>query len=104
MAIVRTTPRADLEAEKANRWSQRHRTRGDVFREEYGAALSFLEHSAEIPPVALKVRGVETRRVLLRRAGCHVYYQLEPGTGDVLIVSIWGSRRGRGPFFRKRGP
>jgi hypothetical protein len=40
---------------------------------------------------------VGIRRLYLRRAACHLYYVFDDH--QVVVVSLWGTRRERGPEF-----
>jgi plasmid stabilization system protein ParE len=42
------------------------------------------------------VRGREQRRLLMPKTARHIYYRLD-GPERILILSVWGARRGRGP-------
>lgn len=42
-------------------------------------------------------RGVTIRRVLLPRSQQHIYYSVDELTDTVVVRTIWGARRGRGP-------
>ncbi len=45
-----------------------------------------------------QVRGGETvRRTLLKKSVQHVYYSVDEANGVIVIYSVWGARRGRGP-------
>jgi hypothetical protein len=37
------------------------------------------------------------RRLLLPKSQQHVYYVIDEALGAVVIYTIWGARRGRGP-------
>ena len=36
-------------------------------------------------------------RVLMRRTEQYLYYSLDEAAGIITVLTIWGSRRGRGP-------
>ncbi len=41
--------------------------------------------------------GEVVRRMLLPRTQQHVYYVVDEEQGVVLVYTVWGARRGRGP-------
>jgi len=97
VATVRTTTRADDEAERANRWWIRNRPAArDAFVREYQAALLLL---AESPRAGLPVRNHRTlRRLVLPKTGYLVFYRYFEEASVVLVKSVWHARRGKGPF------
>lgn len=65
--------------------------------EELRSALRMLERVPEAGVAYASSHGRTIHRILLRKSQFHVYYRLEPGV--VRVVSIWGTRRERGPRF-----
>ena len=67
----------------------------EVFATEIEKALEVLAVLPGIgtPYAAAGVQGV--RRVYLRRIACHLYYVFDDDR--VVIMALWGARRGRGP-------
>ncbi len=43
------------------------------------------------------VQGIVIRRVMLPRTAQHVYFSVDATTDSVIVHTIWGARRGRGP-------
>ena len=43
------------------------------------------------------VDGEIIRRTLLKKSGQHVYYSIDETNGIVIVHSVWGARRERGP-------
>lgn len=72
----------------------------ELFEQEFEQILSRLgEMSARGPlgTVWEVSRGTPIRRVLLRKTQQHVYYSIDEVNDIVIVRSVWGSRRGRGP-------
>jgi plasmid stabilization system protein ParE len=66
-----------------------------MFDRELAEALELL---GEVPNVGVPYAPhARYRRLLLRQTGYHVYYRVDDTAGVLYIVSIWHTRRGRGP-------
>jgi plasmid stabilization system protein ParE len=90
------TPRALAEAKRAKTWWKHHRPAAPgLFEEEFRAAIVMIKTTPIMgAPYAADV-GFPVRRVVLQRTAYHVYFGLK---GDELVIlSVWGARRGRGP-------
>jgi plasmid stabilization system protein ParE len=87
------TAREHVRREKA--WWIANRDHNDVFAEELEQALKVI---AALPGAGTlyaqsPVPGV--RRIYLRRIAAHLYYTLD--NDQVIVRSLWGARRERGP-------
>ncbi len=68
----------------------------DLFTHELLDVIRSLQQSPELGHWYEAVRfETPVRRILLRTTETHVYHALVEGT--VVIVAVWGARRGRGP-------
>ena len=80
-----------------HRWWLEHRDQRPLFERELGAALDLLAllpgigTPYELSPLA----GV--RRLYLDKLASHLYYTHDDE--QVIVWSLWGARRGRGPSF-----
>ena len=83
---------------KADAWWRRNRDAVDLFTIEFREALASLASSPLGPPVIRIRRGREIRRVLMARTEFHVYYFYDAREAVASVVTVWGARRGRGPF------
>jgi plasmid stabilization system protein ParE len=96
--IVRFTPRALAEARRVRRWWRQHRpAAAEVFDRELNAAVALIQSSPTIGgvyPTASDL-GIEIRRLLMARTENHLYYTLHEDA--LVILSIWGAPRERGP-------
>lgn len=90
--------RASRQVERANSWWEKNRPLAPtLFEEEFEAALRQLlsmPHSGVLYPTPKRPT---LRRILLEKTEYHVYFALERGGTVVVIHSVWGARRERGP-------
>ena len=92
------SPRARQQVERAQRWWEANREKAPgLFLQELASAerqLMTLPESGE----AWRIRGNKTiRRCLLEKTEQHLYYFYSPQREEVLVLALWGARRGRGP-------
>lgn len=80
-----------------HRWWLENRNQRFLFEDELGAALNLLALLPGIgtPYELSPVPGV--RRLYLDKVACHLYYSYDDE--QVIIRSLWGATRGRGPSF-----
>ena len=91
-----TTARGHVDAERS--WWLENRDHREIFATEIEKALEVL---AILPGVGTPYAGAGVpgiRRVYLRRIACHLYYVFDDE--QVVIMALWGARRGRGPALR----
>ncbi len=83
--------------DQEHRWWLEQRNQRHLFEDELGAALNLLTLLPGIgtPYAVTPVPGV--RRLYLDKLACHLYYTYDDE--QVIIKSLWGARRGRGPSF-----
>jgi plasmid stabilization system protein ParE len=90
--------RASLQVERASSWWHKNRPSAPLlFEHEFERALTQL---ASTPRAGLSyptARRPAMKRLLLAKTGYHVYFALERNETVVVIHSVWGARRGRGP-------
>ncbi len=92
---IRFSARARREAERIHGWWKENRPYArELFIEELAAMLQQIRSQPGLG-ARYESAGAGVRRVLMRRTRYHVYYAQE---GDeVVLVSVWGAERGRGP-------
>ena len=96
--IVRFSPRARRRVKVVATWWRENRPHAPtLFDEELHAAIEKLRDAPNLGAVYEVVEGDVVRRLLLPRTAQHLYYGVDAGLGVVLIHSVWGARRGRGP-------
>lgn len=92
------TPRAWRQVERARNWWEANRDKSPgLFAQELAEAqrhLTTLPDSGEL----WRIRRKRTiRRWLLKKTAQHLYYVYSPEREEVLVLALWGARRGRGP-------
>jgi plasmid stabilization system protein ParE len=94
---LRFTPRALVEAKRMKSWWRRNRPAApDAFEQELNAALDRIVQAPRLGKLYEQGDlGVPVRRVLLPRTLNHIYYAM--AGDDVVVLSVWGAQRGRGP-------
>lgn len=94
--IVRLSGRAEREMIRIDtRWRSERRSAPDLFRDELNALFDLLATAPEMGVGYGTWQGMLVRRVLLGKSDYHVYYATDQDT--LVIVSVWGARRGSGP-------
>jgi len=78
-----------------HQWWLENRDQRQLFADELGAALDLVALLPGIgtPYKLSPVLGV--RRLYLEKVDCHLYYTFD--AERVIIRSLWGAKRGRGP-------
>lgn len=91
----RFTPRAESEAEREQAWWREHRPEApDLFDHELAQAIGQVVRRPTAGAIYPSGHPDVVRRVLLRKKN-HVYFTVHEG--EVVILSIWGAPRRRGP-------
>jgi len=88
--------RALREIERSARWWIEHRDARSLFEEELAQALRQIRDDPNCGQLYRRARGREQRRVLMPKTARHVYFRRE-NPERILILSVWGARRARGP-------
>jgi plasmid stabilization system protein ParE len=90
--------RARRQVERASSWWQENRPSApSLFEDELGRALrQILSMPRSGTPYPTAARP-ELRRILLPKTEYHVYFAVEREETVLVIHSVWGARRGRGP-------
>lgn len=90
---VTFTARQQIELEHT--WWREHRDQRLLFEDELDSALKIL---ALLPGIGAPYQAGPTpglRRLYVDKIDCHLYYTYDDER--VIIRSLWGARRGRGP-------
>ncbi len=78
-------------------WRENRPIAPDLFDDELAQATDLLEATPKIG-VVFDTKGADVvYRLLLRRTEQHLYYSLDEQDGVIMLLTIWGARRGRGP-------
>lgn len=95
---VRFSPRAQRRVKLVATWWRKNRSSAPtLFDDELDAVIETLKNQPMLG-AEYQVRGGEiVRRTLLKKSAQHVYYSVDETNGVIVIYSVWGARRGRGP-------
>jgi len=93
---VRIKPRARREIDEAAAgWSANRLAAAGAVTQDLREALELLVGFPGLGTRVENARSPDTRRWLLERIGCHLYYR---GRSNVLeVIAFWGTDRERGP-------
>lgn len=98
---VKLTPRALQRAQIIAAWLRKNRPGAEeVFEREFQHVASKLTSMSSQGPLGTihdVSHGQTIRRVLLPRTQQHLYYSIDETADAVIVRTIWGARRGRGP-------
>jgi hypothetical protein len=82
----------------AARWRENRPEAPDLFYREVADAVTRLESAAAtIGAPYITASGRRMRRLLLAETEQHVYFSIDSARSEVIVHTIWGARRGRGP-------
>lgn len=92
------TPSARRQIERSRRWWESNREKApDLFVEELEEAMAHLMTAPKAGEPWRIRRGLTIRRWLLEKTGHHLYYVHMPQREEVVVLALWGARRGRSP-------
>jgi len=96
--IVKFSPRARRRVKIVSSWWRSNRRAAPMlFDEELEHAVQQLKTQPTLGAGYQTVEGEVVRRLLLPKTQQHIYYVIDEALGAVVIYTIWGARRGRGP-------
>jgi plasmid stabilization system protein ParE len=95
---VRFSPGAQRRVKFVATWWRKNRPSAPtLFEDELGTVIEILKNEP-LRGAEYQTRGGEIiRRTLLKNSAQHVYYSVDADNGVIVIYSVWGARRGRGP-------
>lgn len=95
---VRITARARVQVRGRKAWWAENRPAAPtLFEEELYRTLRLI---SELPEAAVRwptARNPRLRRVLMTETHHHVYFYVDQPENTVVILTVWGAQRGRGP-------
>ena len=95
---LKITKRALRRTKIVDAWWREHRLAApDVFSDELAWAKRELLSRPDLAPRYVTASGKIFRRLLLPTSEQHVYYTVHRDVGLVIVHTVWGARRGRGP-------
>jgi plasmid stabilization system protein ParE len=96
---VELSRRAEREMQRIAAWWKEHASSPAAFLDELEQMIEHIETTSVLGAVYdAKARRTVYRR-LMKKSACHVYL-VRRAAELVVIVSLWGARRRRGPKFR----
>ena len=95
---VELSLRAEREMERIARWWREHASPA-IFLDELEQMIEHIETTSVLGAVYDARARRTVHRRLMKKSACHVYL-VRRSPKLVVIVSIWGARRRRGPKFR----
>ena len=98
---VEFTATASHQVSLEHQWWRDNRDQRGLFEDELAAAVALLALLPGIGTVYEEGPVPGVRRLYLERLACHVYYTFDDER--VIIRSMWGARRGRGPALDSSG-
>jgi len=88
----------DVEIEAMDSWWREHRTKApELFVGEFEEALENITSQPKSYPVYKEVSRGIVRRAPMPKTRNHVYYVHREAEELIIIVSVWGGPRKRGP-------
>ena len=94
---IKITKRAERRIEIVDRyWRTKRLEAPDLLKQELSSARLLLMQDAYIGGACV-IGGRQFRRLLLPRTEQWLYYAVRPKQQLIVIQTLWGARRGRGP-------
>jgi plasmid stabilization system protein ParE len=78
-------------------WTDNRPAARSMFLDELDQVERLLRANPEAGITCAKHRSGVVRRVLLTRTEYHLYYQFRAERNEIVVLSVWGATRGRGP-------
>ena len=78
-------------------WRAERRDAPELFKQELAAAFDRILVAPKSRKQHGQIAGVPFWRVLMTRTEQHVYYTVDDDAAEVIIETVWGARRKRGP-------
>jgi len=95
---VRITARAQLQVRGRKVWWAENRPAAPaLFEEELVRTLRLISEQPEAGVRWPTAKNPRLRRVLMTETHHHVYFQVDQPGNTVVVLTVWGAQRGRGP-------
>jgi len=90
--------RARRQIEKMSHWWIENRPAAPtMFLDELGDAEQRLRENPEVGIVYARHRSGDVRRLLLSGSAHQLYYRYRRDRDELVVLTVWGAPRGRGP-------
>jgi plasmid stabilization system protein ParE len=101
LTALRVARRADAQIRDVSDWWAGNRTKApELFAHELADVLAALTATPQLGNRYAVVRGVEVRRIRLRRSRYHVYFDYDEAADMVTVRAVWHASRGHGPTLQ----
>lgn len=97
--LVRVSARAGGRIQKIDEWWRTSRDTVELFKDEMAEAFIRIGRAPKQHAPYATIAGRSVWRVLLPKTEQHVYYTVDDTRNEVVVETVWGARRGRGPEF-----
>ena len=95
---IRVSGRARVRIRKQDEWWRSHRLDApELFKQELAMAFERILRAPKVRKPYGEIDGEPVWRVLLPTTEQHVYFTVDDAAAEVVIETIWGARRSRGP-------
>jgi plasmid stabilization system protein ParE len=95
---LRISGRARARIRQQDEWWRNHRSDApELFKQELATAFARILRAPKVRQQYGQMEGETVRRLLMPKTEQHVYYTVDDPAGEVMIETVWGARRGRGP-------
>ena len=78
-------------------WRSERPDAADLFKQELAATFERILLGPKLRQEYGQILGEPVWRILMPKTEQHVYYTVDATTAVVVIETVWGARRGRGP-------
>jgi len=95
---LRVSGRAKARIRRQDEWWRSHRLDApDLFKEELAITFSRVARHTKVRRPHAQIEGESVWRVFMPRTEQHIYYTVDEAADEIVIETVWGARRGRGP-------
>jgi plasmid stabilization system protein ParE len=95
---IRISGRARARIRDQDAWWRQNRSEApDLFKQELRIAFERILRAPKVRPVHATIEGAPVWRVRLPVTEQHVYFTIDDAVDEVVIETVWGARRKRGP-------
>jgi plasmid stabilization system protein ParE len=95
---LRVSGRAKARIRHQDEWWRSHRLDApDLFKEELAVTFSRIARHTKVRRPHTQIEGEPVWRVFMPRTEQHVYYTVNEAADEIVIETVWGARRKRGP-------
>ena len=97
MRVLATPQAAELLELRKSWWRANRPATAELFDQEFLEVAALIGDKPDLFPVFLRAGERKIRRILMEKAACHLYYEIDEAAGVVRIVSAWGAVQGKPP-------